>query len=83
VTLAVTKIINTSSLSARAARVYGLRLDWQFLSDTWNSDSTRSVIVRLVTDGQPNAQVYFDDINLSPTPWDRSVDLHQADFRAG
>ncbi len=39
---------------------------WQLLSGTWNSGSSSSVVIRLVTDGNPNGSIYFDDIALSP-----------------
>ncbi|HEX2996343.1 MAG TPA: DNRLRE domain-containing protein [Anaerolineales bacterium] len=37
---------------------------WQFLSGTWNSGSTTSVTLRLITDGSPTGDIWFDDISL-------------------
>lgn len=37
---------------------------WQFLSGTWNSGSNTSVTLRLITDGSPTGDVWFDDISL-------------------
>ncbi len=39
---------------------------WQFLSGTWNSGSNNSLTLRLVTDGDPNGDTWFDDISLMP-----------------
>jgi len=45
---------------------------WQFLSGTWNSGSNTSVTLRLITDGSPTGDIWFDDITLKgaggPTP---------------
>src|SRR5436305_1755389 len=38
---------------------------WELVSGTWNSGSTTSVTLRLVTDGSPTAPIWFDDITLS------------------
>jgi len=38
---------------------------WQFVSGVWNSGTTTSVKVRLITDGSPNAGSWFDDIALT------------------
>ncbi|RPI99197.1 MAG: hypothetical protein EHM39_06945, partial [Chloroflexi bacterium] len=47
---------------------------WQFLSGTWNSGSNTSVMLRLITDGSPTGDIWFDDISLrrpgGPTPGD-------------
>jgi hypothetical protein len=37
---------------------------WQFKSGVWNSGSNTSVTLRLITDGSPNGNVWFDDISL-------------------
>ena len=37
---------------------------WQFLSGTWNSGSNASVTLRLITDGSPTGDIWFDDISL-------------------
>jgi hypothetical protein len=37
---------------------------WQFLSGTWNSGSNTSVTLRLITDGSPTGDIWFDDISL-------------------
>ncbi len=37
---------------------------WQFLSGTWNSGMNTSVTLRLVTDGSPTGDIWFDDISL-------------------
>jgi muramidase (phage lysozyme) len=37
---------------------------WQYLSGTWNSGSNTSVMLRLITDGSPTADIWFDDISL-------------------
>jgi muramidase (phage lysozyme) len=37
---------------------------WQFLSGTWNSSSNTSVTLRLITDGSPTGDIWFDDIAL-------------------
>jgi len=46
--------------------------NWQFLSGTWNSGSNTSVSLRLITDGSPTGDIWFDDISLEgpggPTP---------------
>ena len=39
---------------------------WQFVSGTWNSGSYTSVVIRLVTDGNPNGPIWFDDVRLAP-----------------
>lgn len=39
---------------------------WEFVSGTWNSGTTTSVTVRLVTDHAPNGAIWFDDIALEP-----------------
>ncbi len=39
---------------------------WELVSGTWNSGSNTSVTLRLVTDGNPTAAIWFDDITLSP-----------------
>lgn len=39
---------------------------WQFLSGTWNSGAITSVVVRLVTDGNPNGSIWFDDVRFAP-----------------
>jgi acid phosphatase type 7 len=45
---------------------------WQFMTGTWNSNSNTSVTLRLITDGNPNAGSWFDDVSLAsqatPTP---------------
>jgi muramidase (phage lysozyme) len=38
---------------------------WQFLSGTWNSGSNTSVSLRLITDGSPTGDIWFDDISLA------------------
>jgi len=38
---------------------------WQFKSGTWNSGSNTSLTLRLITDGNPNNNVWFDDISLA------------------
>ncbi len=38
---------------------------WQFLSGTWNSGSNTSVTLRLITDGSPTGDIWFDDISLA------------------
>jgi hypothetical protein len=38
---------------------------WQFLSGTWNSGSNTSVTLRLITDGSPTGDIWFDDISLT------------------
>jgi hypothetical protein len=48
--------------------------NWQFLTGTWNSGSNTSVTLRLITDGSPTGDIWFDDISLigpgggGPTP---------------
>ena len=37
---------------------------WQYVSGTWNSGSTTSVVIRLVTDNGLNGSVWFDDIDF-------------------
>ncbi|MBN2119257.1 MAG: hypothetical protein JW730_21985 [Anaerolineales bacterium] len=37
---------------------------WQFLSGTWNSGSNTSVTLRLITDGSPTGDIWFDDISF-------------------
>ncbi len=37
---------------------------WQFLSGAWNSGSNTSVTLRLITDGSPTGDIWFDDISL-------------------
>jgi hypothetical protein len=39
---------------------------WEFVSGTWNSGTTTSVTIRLVTDHTPNGSIWFDDIALEP-----------------
>jgi hypothetical protein len=45
---------------------------WQSLSGTWSSGSNTSVTLRLITDGSPTGDIWFDDISLvgpgGPTP---------------
>jgi hypothetical protein len=45
---------------------------WQYLTGTWNSGSNTSVTLRLITDGSPTGDIWFDDISLigpgGPTP---------------
>ncbi len=44
---------------------------WQYLTGTWTSGSTTSVTLRLITDGSPTGDIWFDDISLAgggPTP---------------
>ena len=43
---------------------------WELMSGTWNSGSRTSVVIRLVTDGNPTAAIWFDDIALSVTTGD-------------
>jgi len=38
--------------------------NWQFLTGTWNSGSNTSVRLRLITDGSPTGDIWFDDISL-------------------
>ncbi|RPJ23841.1 MAG: hypothetical protein EHM33_19735, partial [Chloroflexi bacterium] len=38
---------------------------WQFLSGTWSSGSNTSVSLRLITDGSPTGDIWFDDISLA------------------
>ena len=38
---------------------------WQFVSGTWNSGSNTSVTLRMVTDGSPTGDIWFDDISLT------------------
>ncbi len=37
---------------------------WQLLSGDWNSGSNTSVTLRLITDGSPTGDIWFDDISL-------------------
>jgi hypothetical protein len=37
---------------------------WQFKSGTWNSGTTTSVTLRLITDASPTGDIWFDDISL-------------------
>jgi hypothetical protein len=37
---------------------------WQYLSGTWSSGSNTSVTLRLITDGSPTGDIWFDDIAL-------------------
>jgi len=37
---------------------------WQFKSGSWNSGSTTSVTLRLITDNSPTADIWFDDVSL-------------------
>jgi hypothetical protein len=37
---------------------------WQHVSGTWNSGSNTSVTLRLITDGSPTGDIWFDDISL-------------------
>jgi hypothetical protein len=39
--------------------------NWQYLSGQWNSGSTTSVTLRLITDGSPTGDIWFDDISLA------------------
>ena len=39
--------------------------NWQLLSGTWNSGSNTSVTLRLITDGSPTGDIWFDDISLT------------------
>jgi hypothetical protein len=57
---------------------------WQFKTGTWNSGTNTSVTLRLITDGSPTGDVWFDDISLdaggptnTPTIWvtDTAPDL--------
>ncbi len=45
---------------------------WQSLTGAWNSGSNTSVTLRLITDGSPTGDIWFDDISLmgpgGPTP---------------
>jgi len=38
--------------------------NWQLLSETWNSGSNTSITLRLITDGSPTGDIWFDDISL-------------------
>jgi Icc-related predicted phosphoesterase len=38
---------------------------WQLLSGVWNSGSNTSVTLRLITDGSPTGDIWFDDISLT------------------
>src|SRR5512138_154592 len=38
---------------------------WQFLSGTWDSGSNISVTLRLITDGSPTGDIWFDDVSLA------------------
>ncbi len=38
---------------------------WQYLSGTWNSGSNAGVTLRLITDGSPTGDIWFDDISLA------------------
>jgi hypothetical protein len=40
---------------------------WQFVSGTWDSGSNTSVTLRLITDGSPTGDIWFDDIALVGT----------------
>src|SRR5512138_1825196 len=40
-------------------------VSWQYLSGTWNSGSNTSVTLRLITDGSPTGDIWFDDISLA------------------
>lgn len=42
----------------------GTSAGWQFVSGTWNSGSNVSVNLRLITDGSPTGDIWFDDIAL-------------------
>src|ERR1041385_5177984 len=57
---------------------------WQFRTGTWNSGTNTSVTLRLITDGSPTGDIWFDDISLdaggptnTPTIWvtDTAPDL--------
>ncbi len=37
---------------------------WQYLAGTWSSGSNTSVTLRLITDGSPTGDIWFDDISL-------------------
>ena len=37
---------------------------WQFKSGTWNSGTNTSVTLRLITDGSPTGDIWFDDVAL-------------------
>ncbi len=39
---------------------------WQFVSGIWSSGSNTSVTLRMVTDGSPTGDIWFDDISLTP-----------------
>jgi hypothetical protein len=38
---------------------------WQFLSGTWSSGSNTNVTLRLITDGSPTGDIWFDDLSLA------------------
>ena len=38
---------------------------WQFVSGPWSSGSTTSLTLRLVTDGNPNGSIWFDEVSLT------------------
>src|SRR5512143_3416263 len=50
----------------------GVTGSWQYLSGTWDSGSNNNVTLRLITDGLPTGDIWFDDISLigpdGPTP---------------
>jgi hypothetical protein len=41
---------------------------WQLVSGTWDSGSNTSVTLRLITDGSPSSDIWFDDISLIAAP---------------
>lgn len=41
---------------------------WQLLSGTWNSGANTNVTLRLITDGSPTGDIWFDDIALTANP---------------
>jgi hypothetical protein len=55
-------ILNEVTLCASATG------SWQFVSGTWNSGAFNSVTLRLITDGSPTGDIWFDDIALTGPP---------------
>jgi hypothetical protein len=38
---------------------------WQYLTGTWSSGANTSVSLRLITDGSPTGDIWFDDLSLT------------------
>jgi hypothetical protein len=57
--------VDMSDLTGELQHCFTTAGSWQFKSGTWNSGTNTSVTLRLITDGSPTGDIWFDDISLT------------------